>query len=100
EVDLSSARQPTSRTLIEWNTIALRTTAAAPLDPPRESRALAMTHGAIYDAVQSIAAEYRPYLGALPVAKTASPEAATVAAAHDVLARLYPAQRQRLDAAY
>src|SRR6266516_3398891 len=57
--------QTTSRTVIEWNAIALRTTAAAPLDPPRESRALAMVHGAIYDAVQAITGEFPPYLVSL-----------------------------------
>ena len=51
-----------------------------------------MVHGAIYDAVVSIAGGYQPYLGQLEADPTASKVAAAATAAHDVLAGLFPDQ--------
>ena len=41
-------------TVLDWNVIALRTTAAAPFNPPLEARSLAIVHAAMFDAVRSI----------------------------------------------
>src|SRR5206468_4322414 len=62
---------------------------------------LAMVHAAIYDAVNAIEGyPFHPY-GVTPnVGSPASPEAATAAAAHDVLIALFPAQQADLDAKY
>ena len=50
---------------------------------------LAMMHGAIYDAVNSIEGGHQPYLSGLaPASPTASLEAAATTAAHDVLVGL------------
>src|SRR6266511_1862790 len=46
--------------VLDWNQVALEATAAAPFDPPRESRTLAMVHAAIFDAVNGIAGECHP----------------------------------------
>lgn len=86
--------------VLDWNEIALATTAAAPFDPPRESRSLAMVHAAVFDAVGAIAGGFHSYACELTVAPSASPEAAAIAAAHQVLLRLYPDQRAALDTAY
>jgi hypothetical protein len=86
--------------VIDWNIIALRTTAAAPFNPPLETRNLAIVHAAMFDAVNSIVGEFRPYAVELSAPEGASPDVAAAAAAHFVLVKLYPAQQALLDAAY
>lgn len=86
--------------VLDWNVTALRTTASAPANPPLEGRNLAIVHAAMFDAVNSIVGEFRPFAIHLDAAKGASPEAAAAAAAHLVLVELYPAQQATLDAAY
>jgi hypothetical protein len=86
--------------VVDWNVVALRTTAAAPFDPPRETRNLAMVQGAVFDAVNSITGGFTPYLDTGPAPSDASTSAAAIGAAHDVLAALYPAQQAALDDEY
>jgi hypothetical protein len=86
--------------VLDWNVIALQTTAAAPFNPPLESRSLAIVHAAIFDAVNSITGEFHPYAVDLEVPDDASAEAAAVAAAHFALVEIYSAQKTALDAAY
>jgi hypothetical protein len=85
--------------VLDWNTIALRTTAAAAFDPPLESRNLAIVHAAVFDAVNSITRQFDAYAVRMD-GNGASPEAAAIAAAHFALVQLYPAQRVALDDAY
>jgi hypothetical protein len=85
--------------VLDWNIIALQTTAVAPFNPPLESRNLAIVHAAMFDAVNSIAGEYHAYRVRLRAPDEASAEAAAVAAAHAALVRLYPEQQSTLDAA-
>jgi len=59
---------------------------------------MAMMHGAIYDAVVSIAGKYQPYLGQLEADPTASKVAAAATAAHGVLDDLFPFQAASLQA--
>ena len=40
--------------VLDWNIIALKTTAAAPFNPPLETRNLAIVHAAMFDAVNAI----------------------------------------------
>jgi hypothetical protein len=87
-------------TVLEWNIVALKTTSAAPFNPPVESRSLAIVHAAMFDAINSIIGEFRPYAVELSASKGASPDAAAAAAAHFALVRLSPAQQAPLDAAY
>lgn len=86
--------------VLDWNVIALKTTAAAPFNPPLETRNLAIVHAAIFDAVNSISGESPAYLVRLRSPRGASADAAAVAAAHVTLVTLYPEQRSTLDAAY
>ena len=78
----------------DWNVTALRTTAAAPFNPPLESRNLAIVHAAIFDAVNAIGREFEPYAVWVEPARPVSPEAAASAAAHLALLRLYPRNRR------
>jgi hypothetical protein len=87
-------------TVLDWNAIALRTTAAAPFNPPLESRNLAIIHAAMFDAVNSIMRAYESYAVKIDVPIGASPDAAAAAAAHFTLVRLYPTQQSTLDEAY
>jgi hypothetical protein len=66
--------------------------------PPRTSRALAIVHIALFDAVNAITGGYQSYtdLGSAPA--DTSLDAAIAQAAHDTLVALYPSQRARLDA--
>jgi hypothetical protein len=86
--------------ILDWNITTLQTTAAAPFNPPLETRNVAIVHAAIFDAVNSIRREFQPYLAEVPVAQDASEEAAAVAAAYFALVELYPLQKARLDDAY
>src|SRR4051794_9967099 len=58
----------------------------APLNNPfHESRAYAMMHLAIHDALNAIDRRYQPYAYDIKAAPETLPEAAVAAAAHDVL---------------
>ncbi len=69
--------------------------------PTRTSRALAMVHIAMFDAVNAIQQQYHPYAGGdIVAAHGASADAAVVFAAARTLRRLYPAQRDRINAIF
>src|SRR5690349_11967040 len=80
--------------VLEWNALAVEATRVARLSPNAQTRALAMTQGAVFDAVNGIERGYAPYLVDRHTARWASPEAAAATAAHDVLVGLLPAQQQ------
>ena len=66
--------------------------------PGRASRAMAIVHIAIFDAVNAIAGGYRSY-GGLPLApRGTSMRAAIAQAAHDTLVALFPSQTGSFDA--
>ena len=69
------------------------------LGPGRASRAMAIVHIAIFDAVNAIAGGYRSYTGLSGAPQGASMEAAIAQAAHDTLVALFPAQSASFDAA-
>lgn len=58
------------------------------------------THAAIYNAVVGITRDYELYNWDIRGPRSASPEAAAAAAAHDVLLNYFPASAGRLNAAY
>jgi len=92
-----SAAEPTDMVL-EWNTNAINAIANAnTADPPGLGQVpplapvnLAMVHGAIYDAVNSIDDTRQPYLVNINAPPGASRAAAVAQAAHDVLVGLVP----------
>jgi hypothetical protein len=74
-----------------WNANTAKAAVAAclvPGDPLHESRMYAMVHLAIHDALNAIDRQFRPYVPGPRGPRTASPEAAVAAAAHDVLVAL------------
>lgn len=62
------------------------------LGPARSSRAVAMVHIAIFDAVIAITGGYQSYTGIAPAGKDTSMNAAIAQAAHDTLIQLFPSQ--------
>jgi hypothetical protein len=85
--------------VLDWNAIAQTATVAASAPAPQQFRTLAITHGAIFNAVNAIERRYTPYSVNIKAPAGASAAAAAVAAGHGVLTRLYPAQKASLDAA-
>ena len=67
------------------------------LGPGRSSRAMAIVHIAIFDAVNAIVGGYRSYAGLAPVDGDASIDAAIATAAHDTLVAMFPSQAKTFD---
>jgi hypothetical protein len=87
--------------VVQWNKTLLSIVRTPGAQPPtvHPTRNFAIMHAAIYDAVNAIDRTHRPYLVRLSsVPRDASQEAAAAAAAHEVLAALYPAFKATLDA--
>src|SRR5262245_61458211 len=102
------ARRPLSADVVlRWNAVALDAQKADYAlghtpdqgGPTRDSRALAIVHAAMFDALNSVTTHYTPYLTTAPDANGASIEAAVAHAAHDTLVQLYPSQVATFDAA-
>src|SRR5215468_979077 len=81
-----------ANTVTQWNKTAIDTLVAFP--PPAGSAAqalqldMAMTQGAVYDAVNAIEPRHRPYLLGTPFVRTASKDAAASTAAYRVLSNI------------
>ena len=74
----------------DWNTIAVNTAVANKQNPFAQARYAAIVQLAVFEAVNSITGEYKSYLGTLPARPLASPEAATIEAAFQVLNTYFP----------
>jgi hypothetical protein len=70
------------------------------LGPARASRAMAIVHIAMFDAVNAITGGYRSYTGLSREFRPASIDAAIATAAHDTLVRMFPSQAPIFDALY
>jgi hypothetical protein len=81
----------------DWNNQLLQAIRTNSTPPPRASRAMAMVHTSIFDAVNSIDDTHQPYHINLNMAGTTSREAAAAQAARDVLVNLFPAQTAAFD---
>ncbi len=82
-----------AQVILDWNKNTLAAAATAKIPPPVIDLYMGMVHGAMYDAVVSIAGGYTPYLGAIKADPTASKVAAAATAAHDVLTASFPIRR-------
>lgn len=80
--------------VLQWNRTVLDSIRAEKTAPPVASRALAMTHIAIFDALNQIEGSYRSYSYTFPGVSIASPPADLSAstAAYIVLSHLFPAR--------
>lgn len=84
----------------DWNETALEVLKAGNIVGNPWSRAMAMVHVAMSDAINSVQGRYTRYVAAAPTAPNTSAEAAAVAAARQILLQLVPAQRTKIDEAY
>ena len=87
--------------VIQWNRnlLVIVRTPGAQSPTVHSTRSFAIMHAAIYDAVNAIDRTHQPYLIRLTgVPRSASQDAAAVAAAHRVLVALYRAFKTTLDA--
>ena len=69
------------------------------IGPGRASRAMAIVHIAIFDAINAALGEYQSYSGIQSAPHPYSTAAAVAQAAHDTLSSLYPSQKATFDQA-
>ena len=102
EADIAHAPpKPRGNAVTHWNAVA--TDAFKPsqgTNPMGQSRALAIVHAAIHDALNAIDHRYEAYTPGLADARGASVDAAVAAAAHDVLVAQVPDQSAMVEAEY
>ena len=84
--------------IMDWNAKADAIGVEKQLVNSANSRAQAMLHVAVFEAVNAIDKRYTPYKLNLTADRGTSREAAAASAAHDVLVALYPDQKADLDA--
>ena len=85
--------------ITDWNQRAVTAGYAARGTPGESARTIAMVHIAMFEAVNSIEQRYTPYRTRLTADPGTSREAAASAAAHHILARVYPEQAKEFDKA-
>jgi hypothetical protein len=83
--------------ILDWNAIMQATVSSQPPFP--QARLAAITQLAVFEAVNAITREYKPYLGTITTQSNASTDAAAVTAAHDVLKNYIPGSAATLDTA-
>jgi hypothetical protein len=99
----SSAGSPSW--VVRWNQIAIDASGAdhegprEQLGPGRSSRAIAIVHIAIFDALNAAVGGYESYTGLRRVYSAPSLKATIAQAAHDTLVAMFPAQTATFDAA-
>ena len=111
EHKMPTTPQTTYQRLFAWNEVALDTTAIDHTPPPpgatyifgqqfgptRSSRAMAIAHIAMFEAVNAYYQQYQSYVGMASGSGDVSMDYAIAQAAHDALVWLYPSQQPRLD---
>ncbi|MEX0711696.1 MAG: vanadium-dependent haloperoxidase [Pirellulales bacterium] len=98
-VQLATCTAVRADVVTHWNELLLKTIAERRTSPPEATRALAMLHAAMYDAVNAVEATHRPLRVHTTAPGGASAEAAAAQAAYRVLVHLYPGERAQWDAA-
>jgi len=84
----------------DWNHTAMDVMKAAGVAGNPWTRSMAMMNVAMSDAINTVQGRYTRFAYNGPAASGASAEAAAASAARDMLTRLYPAQREKIDQAY
>ena len=83
--------------VLDWNAIAVDTAIANGANPFAQARYAAIVQLAVFEAVNAITGQYRPYLATIVAPAGASPDAAVAQAAHDVLLNYFPGSQVPLD---
>ena len=82
--------------VLDWNAIAVNTAVANKQNPFAQARYAAIVQLAVFEAVNSITHKYQPYLGTITAPADASPDAAAIEAAYQVLIAYFPASQATL----
>jgi hypothetical protein len=82
--------------VLDWNTIAVNTAVANHENPFAQARYAAIVQLAVFEAVNAITGEYQPYRGTITAPQGASPEAAAIEAAYQVLSTYFQASQTSL----
>lgn len=85
--------------VLDWNVIAVDTAVASGQNPFAQARFAAIVQVAVFEAVNAITGDYRPYLGSIVAPHGASANAAAVQAAYRVLSTYFPSSASTLDPA-
>src|ERR1700679_1041512 len=85
--------------VLDWNAIAVDTAVANGQNPFAQARSAAIVQVAVFEAVNAISGDYRPYLGSIVAPHGASANAAAVQAAYRVLSTYFPSSASTLDPA-
>lgn len=93
-------RSAAADVVTDWNDEVLDAIRATNTAPPVASRALAIVHTAIYDAVNGIRKTHQAYFVPATGPSDASIVAAAAAAAHRVMVTLYPGRQVEADLRY
>jgi PAP2 superfamily len=93
---LLTALPATADVVSDWNTIAVNTAVTNQQSPFAQARYAAIVQLAVFEAVNSITGEYKPYLGTITAPPGALPEAAAIEAAYVVLTTYFPASASAL----
>ena len=81
--------------VLDWNAIAVNTAIAKGQNPFAPGANGAIVQLAVFEAVNSITGDYRPYLGTIVAPHGASPDAAAIQAAYRVLSTYFPTVARR-----
>src|SRR6202158_1486219 len=95
---LVTATAHASDPVLDWNAIAVNTAIANGQKPFAQARFAAIAQLAVFEAVNSITGDYRPYLGTIVAPPGASADAAAIQAAYRVLRTYFLASASTLDA--
>ena len=85
--------------VLDWNVIAVNTAVSNGQNPYAQARFAAIVQVAVFESVNAITGDYRPYLGTIVAPHGASADAAAVQAAYRVLTTYFPASASTLAAA-
>lgn len=96
---LGAAHAAAADVVAEWGARAVAIGVEKQLATSRSTRVLAMTHVAMFEAINAVDRRYRPYRLDLRGDTRASREAAAGAAAHAMLIGIFPDQKATLDQA-
>ena len=100
-IALSASAPARADTVTDWNANAVNALVGTAGQSPTVSTVhLAMVHGAVYDAVNSIDERYEPYLVEVRARDWYSKDAAAAAAAYRVLLGIVPGQQPALEPLY
>ena len=82
--------------VLDWNLIAVNTAIANGQSPFAQARYAAIVQLAVFEAVNAITRDYRPYLGSIVAPHGASADAAAIEAAYRVLSTYFPGSASTL----